>query len=48
MPPELSDRIEANPDIKPVIRGTRILVALVWDKLGAGMTAEGSLPINRD
>ena len=43
MPPELPDRIEANPDImggKPVIRGTRIPVALVLDKLGAGMTPE--------
>jgi uncharacterized protein (DUF433 family) len=43
MPPELPDRIEVNPDImggRPVIRGTRITVALVLEKLGAGMTAE--------
>jgi uncharacterized protein (DUF433 family) len=43
MPPELPDRIEVNLDImggRPVIRGTRIPVALVLHKLSAGATAE--------
>jgi uncharacterized protein (DUF433 family) len=43
MPPELPDRIEANPEVmggKPVVRGTRIPVALILNKLGAGLTAE--------
>jgi uncharacterized protein (DUF433 family) len=40
------ERIELSPDImagKPVIRGTRIPVDMVWRKLGAGMTAEAIL-----
>ena len=43
MPLELFDRIEADPDImcgKPVIRGTRIPVALILTKLSAGLAAE--------
>jgi uncharacterized protein (DUF433 family) len=37
------ERIEINPEImggKPVISGTRIPVALILRKLGAGMSAE--------
>jgi uncharacterized protein (DUF433 family) len=40
------ERIEINPDImfgKPVIRGTRVPVALVLRKLGAGMSPEAVL-----
>lgn len=40
------ERIETNPAImggKPVIRGTRIPVELIWRKLGAGMTVEAIL-----
>jgi uncharacterized protein (DUF433 family) len=36
----MNERIEVNPDVmagKPVIRGTRVPVALVLRKLGAGM-----------
>ena len=39
-------RIEINPDImdgRPVIRGTRVPVALVLRKLGAGMSPEAIL-----
>jgi uncharacterized protein (DUF433 family) len=37
------ERIEANPKImcgKPVIRGTRITVTLILEKLGAGLSPE--------
>jgi uncharacterized protein (DUF433 family) len=40
------ERIEINPgimDCKPVVRGTRIPVALVLRKLGAGMSPEAIL-----
>jgi uncharacterized protein (DUF433 family) len=37
------ERVEINPEImggKPVIRGTRVPIAIVLRKLGAGMTPE--------
>jgi uncharacterized protein (DUF433 family) len=40
------ERIEINPDVmdgRPVIRGTRVPVALVLRKLGAGMSPEAIL-----
>lgn len=40
------ERIEINPDImngKPVVRGTRIPVELVFRKLGAGMSIDAIL-----
>jgi uncharacterized protein (DUF433 family) len=40
------ERIEMNPDVmdgKPVVRGTRVPVALVLRKLGAGMSPEAIL-----
>jgi uncharacterized protein (DUF433 family) len=43
MPLEGHERIEANPKImcgKPVIRGTRITVTLILEKLGAGLSPE--------
>ncbi len=39
----LADRIEQRPDVmmgKPCIRGTRIAVDLILEKLGAGETQE--------
>jgi uncharacterized protein (DUF433 family) len=41
--PVASERIEVNPEImggKPVIRGTRVPVEMILQKLGAGMTFE--------
>ena len=42
----LMERIEINPDVmlgKPVIRGTRIPVELILQKLGEGATVEDLL-----
>lgn len=44
--PNPLDRIERNPDImvgKPVIRGTRITVDLILEKLAADIPIEGIL-----
>lgn len=43
MPEELLDRIEINPEVmlgKPVIRGTRITVEIILEKMAAGCPIE--------
>jgi uncharacterized protein (DUF433 family) len=49
MPNNSSSRIEINPAVmlgRPVIKGTRISVSLILEKLGAGETIEQLLEAN--